>query len=629
MSTDDRSRFPDALMRARQRFGYLGRALHVIWHAAPVHTTIWICLLLIQGMLPAAMVSLLALLVDRLLNAAQADLSWAAVQPALNVLIGFGLVLLLSEVIQHAIDWLRGAQSEIVQDAISGYLHAQATTVDLAFFETPSRYDQLDRARSEASGRSLALLEHGGSLIQNSITLLAMAAVLTRFGVWLPLLLLLSALPALCVTVIANQRYHRWWEQTTADRRRANYYDLLLTFPQAAPELRLFGLGQHFRAEYGGLRARLRRARSELLRWQSLARLAASGLALLVTATVAGWLVWRAVRGLTTIGELVLFYQAFSRGQGIMRALLSNTGQIFSSALFLESLFGFLEERPQVVAPEQPERAPIQITQGIRFRDVTFRYPGSQECALERCNLFVPAGAVVAVVGPNGAGKSTLVKLLCRFYDPHQGRVELDGVDLRALDPEELRRMITVLFQFPVRYHATAGENIALGDRVAGADRHAVEAAAQAAGIHELISRLPQGYETHLGKWLAEGAELSGGEWQRVALARAFLRRSPVIALDEPTSFMDAWAEADWLDHLRPLLAGRTALIITHRFTTAMRADLICVMDEGRVVEQGTHAELLACGGRYAQSWHAQTQSAHEPIDPHAQPDLGPVVLAA
>lgn len=625
----DRYNLSETLARARQRLGYLGRTLHMVWHAAPAHATIWFCLLIVQGLLPAAVVSLLAMLVDRLLSVTQAGLSWAALQPALNVLVVLGLVLLLIEVVQNVIDWLRGTQSEIVQDAISALIHTQALAVDLAFFETPSLYDRLDRARGEASSRSLALMEHGGSLIQNGITLLAMAAVLTRFGIWLPLLLLLSALPALCVTVIANQRYHRWWERTTADRRRASYYDLLLTFPQAAPELRLFGLGQHFHAAYGDLRTQLRSARSELLRWQALVRLAASGLAMLVTALVALWIGWRAVRGLTTIGELVLFYQAFSRGQALMRSLLGNLGQIFSSALFLESLFSFLEERPQVVAPEQPVRAPTKIEQGIRFQDVVFQYPGSAESALDHFNLFVPAGSVVAVVGPNGAGKSTLVKLLCRFYDPAHGRVELDGVDLRALDPDELRRMITVLFQFPVRYHATARENIALSDLPAGMNQRAVEAAAQAAGIHDLIARLPSGYETNLGKWLADGAELSGGEWQRVALARAFLRRSPVIALDEPTSFMDSWAENDWLDRLRTLLDGRTALIITHRFTTAMRADLICVMDEGRVVEQGSHAELLARGGLYAQSWQAQMRAAHEPIDPNAPPDRGPMALAA
>lgn len=613
--TPHRQSLPETFALARQRAGYLVRTFQLIWHAAPGHTTLWASLLIVQGLLPAATITLFGMLIDRLLHVVGADLSLMVLQPVLNVVVMLGVLLVLQEIVQAVVDWVRGTQVEIVHDYISGHIHARATTIDLAFFEMPSRYDRLDRARSEASSRSMALLEHGGSILQNGITLLALAAVLARFGMWLPVLLLLSTLPVLYVTVLANQRYHQWWEQTTADRRKAHYFDLLLTFPQAASELRLFNLGHHFHSLFAGLRLNLRAARADLLRWQALVRLSASAIAMVVMALLVLWLGWRAVRGLSSIGDLVLFYQAFSRGQGLMRALLSNFGQIFSSALFLESLFSFLEERSQVNVPARPVPAPTQISQGIHFRDVSFRYPGSNELALDHFDLTIPAGALVAVVGPNGAGKSTLIKLLCRFYDPNLGSVELDGIDLRDLDPDELRRMITVLFQFPVRYHASVAENIALSDLLLGADRNAIQAAARSAGIHEAIMRLPEGYDTMLGKWLAEGSELSGGEWQKLALARAFLRQSPLIALDEPTSFMDSWAETDWLDRLRTLIAGRTALLITHRFTTAMRADLICVVDAGRVVEIGTHAELLTRGGLYAQSWRAQTQAAQ----PHSE----------
>jgi ATP-binding cassette, subfamily B, bacterial len=220
-------------------------------------------------------------------------------------------------------------------------------------------------------------------------------------------------------------------------------------------------------------------------------------------------------------------------------------------------------------------------------------------------NLEVPAGQVAAIVGPNGAGKSTLIKLLCRFYDPEAGRVEINGVDLRELSTDTLRSRITVLFQEPVQYNASAAVNIAIGN---GAERRAdVEAAAQAAGADGPIARLPQGYDTLLGTWFEGGTDLSVGEWQRVALARAFLRRAPLVILDEPTSAMDSWAEADWLTRFRSLVAGRTAIIITHRFTTARYADVIHVMGDGHIVESGAHEELLAMGGRYARSWQAQT----------------------
>ena len=243
---------------------------------------------------------------------------------------------------------------------------------------------------------------------------------------------------------------------------------------------------------------------------------------------------------------------------------------------------------------------------------MTFRYPGGERTALQDFDLAIPTGKIMAIVGPNGAGKSTLVKLMCRFYDPQAGSIELDGIDIRRLAIEDLRRQITVLFQMPVSYYATAGQNIAMGDLPAKPRLADIEAAARGAGAHEIIARLPRGYDTQLGKWFADGTELSAGEWQRIALARAFLRQAPIVVLDEPTSFMDSWAEAKWLARFRKLVEGRTAVIITHRFTTAMQADMIHVMDEGQIVESGSHAELLAQAGLYAQSWRAQMQAGSD-----------------
>ena len=249
---------------------------------------------------------------------------------------------------------------------------------------------------------------------------------------------------------------------------------------------------------------------------------------------------------------------------------------------------------------------------------MSFRYPGAERAALEHLNLTIPAGDTIAIVGPNGAGKSTLLKLLCRFYDPEHGRIELDGIDIKEMALEDLRRRITVLFQSPVAYHATVRENIALGDMRSSLSEGQIESAARDAGAHDFIRRLPQGYDTLLGRWFANGTELSGGEWQRMALARAFARQAPIMILDEPTSFMDSWAEVEWLDRFSTLADGRTAIIITHRFTTAMRADIIHVMNEGLIVETGTHQHLLARQGLYASSWPAQmgTEGALATLSP-------------
>ncbi len=257
---------------------------------------------------------------------------------------------------------------------------------------------------------------------------------------------------------------------------------------------------------------------------------------------------------------------------------------------------------PEVADPPSPHPIPRRTGIAVRFQAVSFRYPGTQRFALEGFDLTVPAGSIAAIVGPNGAGKSTLLKLLCRFYDPDAGTIELDGTNLRQFSLDDVRRSITVLFQQPVRYNATARENIALGD-IRSAALDAVAKAAADAGADEIINSLPAGYDQLLGRWFADGAELSVGEWQRIALARAFLRQAPILILDEPTSAMDPWAEADWLGRFRPLAGGRTVIMITHRFTTARLADQIHVMSGGRIVESGTHEQLVAMKGQYAEGY--------------------------
>jgi ATP-binding cassette subfamily B protein len=324
------------------------------------------------------------------------------------------------------------------------------------------------------------------------------------------------------------------------------------------------------------------------------------------------WVAIRALRGETNLGmgDLAAFYQAFNQGQVVTRSLLSAVSQIFAGSLFIGNLFEFLALEPTILDPPEPVDAPSQVASSISFEDVSFSYPESDRAALAGFDLEIGGGQVAAIVGPNGAGKSTLIKLICRLYDPHTGRLALDGIDIRRLRTEELRRAITVLFQEPVHFNDTVAVNIALGDLAVGAERAAVEGAARAAGADVVVAGLPDGYDTLLGKLFAGGTDLSVGEWQRIALARAFLRQAPLMILDEPTSAMDPWAEADWLRRFRQLAEGKTAVIITHRFTTARFADVIHVMVDGRVLESGTHEELLQLGGRYAESWRDQMRQA-------------------
>lgn len=593
----------------------LPRSLRLVWTAAPHWTTAWICLLIVQGVLPVATVYLTKLIIDSFVATTGSNVSWAAIQPIL-VLVGLlAAVLLVSELVQSGAEWVRTAQGEYVQDHIQQLVQQQSVAVDLAFYESPAYHDQLEQAQSQAATRSQALLENTGTLIQNGITLVAMIGVLLPYGAWLPGVLIVSTLPALFVVVRFDQQYHRWWQRSTADRRRAFYYNALLTESHTAAELRLFGLGSHFQTAYQTVRQRLRNERLQLVKIQSVARLGAGVVALLITGVVMVWMVWRALQGVLSLGDLVLFYQALSRGQTLMRTLLSNLGQLYSNSLFLGNLFSFLALTPTVHEPTEPMPMPLVIKQGVEFRHVTFRYPGSERVALEDFNLHIPANKIVAIVGVNGAGKTTLVKLLCRFYDPDAGTITIDGVDLRRFKLADLRRAITMLFQFPIPFYMTARDNVALGNVTLDHTMAEIEAATRSAGAHEIVARLPQGYDTPLGKLFANGAELSGGEWQRIATARAFLRQAPIVVLDEPTSAMDSWAEADWFDRLRALTQGRTGLIITHRFTIAMRADIIHVMHAGRIIESGRHDQLLALNGHYAQSWAAQLQ-ANQQLEP-------------
>jgi len=582
------------------------KTFRLLWEAAPRYTTAWTGLLVIQGILPAALVYLTKLVVDSMIVAVNAGGAWELVRPALILVAMLALTMLLTEVLQFVVEWIRVAQADLIQDHIKSLVHQKSASVDMGLYESPEYHDKLEQAGNDAGNRPLAFLESTGSLLQNGITLLAMGAILLRYSVWLPMVLLISTIPALIVVVRFDRRYHEWWRGATADRRWTQYYDVMLTHRIAAPEMRLFSLSQPFQGFYRKLRSQLRNDRLVQLRKQSLAKGGASVLALLVSGGTMAWMGWRALNGFFTLGDLALFYQALNRGQGMMRSLLTSVGQIYKNTLFLETLFEFLNLKSTVNDPLEPLPALKKLKHGIEFRNITFRYPGSQQPILQNFSLFIPAGKIVAIVGANGAGKTTLLKLLCRFFDPESGSIELDGVDIRRFSIKELWRLITITFQLPLNYHAPVRDSIAMGDLASQPTLEKIEEAARNAGAHDFISRLPSGYDTLLGKVHADGIELSGGQWQRLALARAYLRQAPIVLLDEPTSFIDSWSEADWFDRFRRLATGRTATVITHRFTIAMRADIIHVLDQGQIVESGAHHELLSQGRKYARSWRAQ-----------------------
>jgi ATP-binding cassette subfamily B protein len=589
---------------------HLMRALVMVWDAARLWTVLWLVLLIIQGLLPVVSVYLTRDLVNALTVALQEAPTWNSFRSVLPYAVGMALVLLLTELFSYAAGYVRSVQGEMVRDHISGLIHKRSVSADLALYDSPNYYDRLYRAQNQALDRPLTLLENLGNVFQGTLTLIAMVAVLKPYGIGIQFALLASSLPAFYVVLHHRLKFHEWRLRNTENERKTWYYNWLLTDRETAAEMRIFNLGGHFQSLYQSVRAKLRNERKQLAWNQSLAEVATATLALIITGAAMIWMLWNAIKGSLTLGDLALFYQAFQKGQGVMGSLFVNMGEIYSNSIFLNDLFEFLDHEPQITDTAEPVAVPAELIHGIHFENVTFHYPGSERVALSKFSLTVPSGKIVAIVGSNGAGKSTLVKLLCRFYDPAEGRILMDGIDLRQFKLQELRRQITILFQEPVYYHNTFSENIAFGDLAANVDPERIKQAAAGAGADQIAEGLPKDYETLLGKWFKGGTELSVGQWQRVALARAYWRQAPLLVLDEPTSAMDPWAEHDWLQRFRDLAAGHTTLIITHRFTTAMYADIIHVMDDGRVVESGSHAELLALDGRYARSWRDQMRVA-------------------
>ena len=588
-----------------ERLPLIRHGLGLVWEAAPRWTAAWAVTLLIQGVLPAAQVALTRTVVDRMAVAVRGGGEEGALTTVLGPAALIAILWLLTQGLASLLAWIRTAQAELVQDHIQSLIHGKAMSLDLAFFEDPRSYDLMHRAAIDAINQPLALLENVGLIVQNGLSVVALAFLLAVYAPFLPVILIVCAIPGLWAIARYTWREHHWRVQSTTNERRARYYDWMLTQRESAAEMRLFDLGEYHRNRFLELRRYLREGRLRIAGEFLKAELVAGGIAWAGGLAGMGWMIVRAVRGKSSLGDVVMAYQALQQSQRLLRSLLESAGRIYRSLLFLDNLFEFLSLQPQMKDPENPVPMPFQLTTGIRFEEVTFGYPGSERQALRDFSVELPAGRMTAIVGENGAGKSTLIKLLCRLYDPGEGRVVLDGTDLRHLAKRELHRRITVLFQEPVHYHASAAENIAMADLPGNPSEERIVAAAKAAGADGLVRRLPHGYATVLGRWFG-GGELSVGEWQRLALARAFLRRAAIIVLDEPTSAMDSWAEADWLGRLREMTAGCTTLVITHRFTTAMRADVIHVMQNGRIVESGTHAGLVTEGGLYARSWKEQ-----------------------
>ena len=602
------TRFRKALPQAK----YFSQLIEVLWSPAKRLTCLWFCILVVASLLPIGSILLLKRLVDGITTAMKTGMSRDIATSVAVSGASLAAVAVFTDVLSGFSEWVRTAQTEYIQDHVSGLIQQKSVAVDYAFYETPDYYDRLYRARDEARNRIPGLLEHAGSIIQNCLTLAALCTVIATYNGTLLIVLALSLIPAFFVIARFNWLSHQWWSKTTEQRRWLSYYDEKFSNPSSAAEIRLLGLGPRFQAAYSLLRKQIREAHLALVAKQAFTRGGAAIAGIVIAGIPVTWIAWQVMQGKATFGDMVVFYQAFVGGQAFVRMVTVSMAQVYSNSLYLTNLCEYLALQPAIKDPALPAAKPISLKRSIQFRNVSFQYPGSDRPALCNLDLTIPAGKIVAVVGPNGAGKSTLIKLLSRFYDPADGAITIDQISLSDYAIDDIRSFFSVLFQMPVNYDATAAENISFGDLSIQPIPDQIVEAAKQAGADDVVARLPAKYDTALGKSFSNGTDLSAGEWQRIAMARAFFRQAPVVLLDEPTSFMDPWSEASWFEKVRKLSRNRTAVIVTHRFSIAMRADLIYVMQKGRVVESGTHYELTQNAGLYAQSWKDQLSAVEE-----------------
>jgi ATP-binding cassette, subfamily B, bacterial len=584
----------------------LGRALRFVWQSAKGWTIASGVLIVVQGVLPLLPLYLMKLLVDAVTAGVAAPDKGAVLRHVLLLVGLMGAVTLLASLIRLIAGLVSEWQTNIVTDHMNDVLLAKSIEVDLEYYESARYYDTLHRAQGEAPSRPNSIVNGLAQIAQNGISLLAIAALLLSFHWIIAIILFTAVISGSAVRLRYTGKMYHWQREQTSTERQAGYLNWMLTDSSHAKEIRLFDLGPLFMRRFRDLRRKLRKGRLAITRRRSKADFVAQTFATAAIYGSSAYVAYQAIWGKATLGDLVMYYQAFQRVQGSLQGILNSLAGLYEDNLFLSNLYEFLDLKRTVIEPAHARPVPQPMQRGIVLNHVSFQYPAGTRKVLEDISLTIRPGEVVALVGENGSGKTTLIKLLCRFYDPTGGTITIDGVDLRQFETKALKHEIAIIFQDYAHYHLTARENIWFGNTALSPDHERVIAAARRSGADDVISALPHGYDTILGKWFEDGEELSIGEWQKVALARAFMRDAQIIVLDEPTSSMDAKAEYEVFKSFRQLVSGRTAILISHRFSTVRMADRIYVLKHGSVIEGGTHEELLRVGGTYARLFEMQ-----------------------
>jgi len=601
----------------RERLGALSNLppfLKLVWNTSPALTASLLALRIVRALLPVVTLYVGKLIIDEVVRLAGGSFAnhplgeWIASGQLDHI--GFLLALEFglavgSDVLGRYVSLLDSLLSERFSTETSLRLMEHAATLDLEDFEDSELQDRLERARRQAAGRTSLIGQLMGQA-QDVVTVVSFAAGLLVYAPWLIVLLAIALLPAFVGEAHFNAQAYSLNFARTPERRELDYVRQTGASAETAKEVKIFGLNRFLIERYRMLAESFFDANRRIA-----LRRAGWGSVLSAIGTVAyyvayAYIVWRTLHGDFSIGDLTFLAGSFRRLRNLLEGLLLGFSQVAGQALYLDDLFSFFEIQPEIVQPPNARPFPAAIREGFTFESVGFRYPGAERWAVRRLGFTLRAGEILALVGENGAGKTTLVKLLARLYDPDEGRILLDGHDLREYDLFALRANIGVIFQDFVRYHFSAADNIAVGRIEARDDRPRIVAAAERSMADEFIRKLPARYEQVLGKRFRTGIDVSGGEWQKIAIARAYMRDAQVLILDEPTAALDARAEYEVFRRFKEMSRGKTVVLISHRFSSVRMADRIIVLADGSIEASGTHEQLLAQGGRYAELFELQ-----------------------
>lgn len=583
-------------------------AIAFVWRASKAATIINLVFVVLQGLLPLIPLYITKLIIDTISAGVSSSGKSVLLSQLFLLIVALGLVALANTIIGSISTVAREWQSQKVSDNMNELIHAKSVEVDFEYYENAQFHNTLHRAQQEAAYRPVQALNNLLSIGRNCISLIALAGLLFSFHWAISGILFTAVIPGFLVKLRYSGKFFELQKKQTSAEREAGYINWMIICASHAKEIRLFELGNLFISRFRNIRKKLRKEKLDISIKKSIEETIANGISNASIYACYGFIAFKAIQGIISMGALVMYFQAFQRGQSFLSELLGSFAKLIEDNLFISNLRKFLDLEHKIAEPKDGKTIAFPLKSGIKFHNVTFHYPGSSRHALQNINISIEQGETIALVGANGSGKTSLIKLLCRLYDPASGNVTIDGIDLRHFKLKPLRRDITVIFQDYIQYNLTVRENIWFGNvhHPNGNDR--IKFAAQNSNADGVINSLSKGYETILGKLFETGEELSIGEWQKIALARAFMSDAQIIILDEPTSSLDAKAEFSVFNNFRKLAKDRTSILISHRFSTVRMADRIYVLDNGRIIEGGTHNELMSRAGTYANMFETQAQ---------------------